>query len=300
MKTRFLFLLVIIVTLGGCTKKNAEPGTIDNPVKFFIVPSVDTKIIDETSKVLQNFLEKTTPYKFKFSVPNSFIAVVESFGTERADVASLNTFGYILAHERYGTEAHLTVVRFGQDSYRAQIVARSDSTIKEVSDLKGRKFAFVDPASTSGYLLPMKFLHDAGIKLGQTVFANKHDNVITMVYQRQVDAGATFYSPPHDGKIEDARRLVKTQLPDVEDKIKIVSLTDPIPNDPIVFRKNLPQEMKTKIVAAMLEFIKTADGKKVFHEMFGVTDFKTTTDANYDGVRAMLKALGKNASELSK
>jgi phosphonate transport system substrate-binding protein len=61
---------------------------------------------------------------------------------------------------------------------------------------------------------------DKGIQLKDSVFAMKHDSVITMMYQKQVDAGATFYSPPENGKIEDARRLVLQQYPDVEEKIK--------------------------------------------------------------------------------
>ena len=50
-----------------------------------------------------------------------------------------------------------------------------------------------------------------------------------MIYQGQVDAGATWYSPPLNGKIQDARKLVKTQYTDIESKVKIIHLTDPLP-----------------------------------------------------------------------
>jgi phosphonate transport system substrate-binding protein len=297
--------LVIFVSFAaflniGCTKKEAPLGSEENPIKFFVVPSVDAKVLEEKTKVLKTFLEANTPYKYKFSIPMSFIAVVEAFGTDRADVASLNTFGYILANERYGTQARITLVRFGDEKYRSQIIASTSSGINSIQDLAGKKFAFVDPASTSGYLLPLKYLKDASVALGETVFAYKHDNVVTMIYQGQVEAGATFYSPPQDGKLEDARRLVKTQFPDVEEKVKIITLTDPIPNDPIVFRKDLPEEMKSTIVKGLIAFIKSEEGKKAFHEMYGATDLKESSDSAYDDVRAMLKALGKSASELTK
>jgi phosphonate transport system substrate-binding protein len=69
----------------------------------------------------------------------------------------------------------------------------------------------------------------------ESIFSMKHDSVITKVYLGEVDAGATFYSPPTEGKMEDARRLVLTQYPDVESKVRILELSEPIPNDPIVF-----------------------------------------------------------------
>lgn len=295
----FVALLLTVLT-ASCTSKRDQPlGSADNPIKFYFVPSVDATLLDSGSKVVKEYLEKNTPYKYKFAIPQSYVAVVEAFGTDRADVASLNTFGYIMANERYGVEALIRVIRFGSDSYKSQIIAKSDGPIKTLSDINGKKVAYVDSASTSGYLLPAKFLMDKGIKPSSTVFAKKHDNVITMIYQGQVDAGATFYTPPENGVIQDARRLVKTQFPDVEEKIKIVELTDDIPNDPIVFRKSLSPEMKKTIQQALIAFIKTPEGKKAFHDLYGVTDFKESTDKDYDSVRSILKALGKSASELA-
>ena len=295
----FAVVLSLLLNLG-CTRKDSPLGTEDNPIKFFFVPSVDAALLESGAKVVKAYLEKETPYKYKFAIPQSYVAVVESFGTDRADVASLNTFGYILANERYGTQALLKVIRYGSDTYKSQIIARADSDIKKLEDINGKRFAYVDSSSTSGYLLPAKFLKDRNVKPGTTVFAKKHDNVVTMVYQGQVDAGATFYTPPEDGKIQDARRLVKTQFPDVESKVKIVELTTEIPNDPFVFRKDLPVEMKTQIQEALIRFVKTEEGKKAFHELYGITDLTKTTDADYDSVRKILKELGHSATELVK
>ncbi len=302
--SRLLMALLVatasLSSLVACTGPRSEVGTEENPLKLFFVPSVDANLLSDRAKVVQEYLEKKTPYKYKVSVPSSFIAVVEAFGTKRADIAALNTFGYILAHERFGTEALIKVVRFGQDTYKAQVIARADGKVQKLADIQGKRFAFVDPASTSGYLLPAKMFLDKGIKPSETVFAQKHDNVVTMVYQGQVDAGATFYSPPEEGKIQDARRLVKTQFPDVEQKIKIVELTESIPNDPIVFRKDLPAEIKTAVVNALMEFVKDEKGRETFHDLYGVTALASASDKDYDGVRMMLTKLGKTATEFMK
>lgn len=296
------FIVSFILDFGSFNVAQAadELGTTANPIKFFLVPSTDSKKLEDKGRVLKTFLEKTTPYKYKISVPASYVAVVESFGTKRADVASLATFGYILAHDRYGAEARLVVLRFGHDKYKAQIIARADGPIKKLEDITGKNFGFTDPASTSGFLMPSKLFKEKNIKPARTIFLNKHDIVVTAVYQGRVDAGATFYSPPEDGKIQDARRLVKTQFPDVEEKVKIVGYTDEIPNDPFIFRKDLPEDMKEAIVKGLEAFIKTDEGKEALYALYGVTGVKRTTDANYDTVRALLKETGKSANELLK
>ena len=98
--------------------------------------------------------------------------------------------------------------------------------------------------------------------------------------------------------MEDARRLVLTQYPDVESKVVILSLSESITNDPIVFRKDMPEEMKTKIVDTMISFVGTPAGKDAFKAIYGITDVKRATDADYDMARAMLKTSGKSAEEL--
>jgi len=295
-----IFYSLVLMFLLSCSMERAPLGTEKNPIKIYFTPSVEAKKIEDHSKTIKKYLEVNTPYKYKVASPTSYIAVIEAFGTKRADVAALNTFGYILAQEKYGVEARIIFLRYGSDTYKAQIITKNDNKINSMKDLDKKKFAFVDPSSTSGYLLPLKMFKDAGIAPSETVFASRHDNVVTMIYQGQVDAGATFYSPPEKGKIQDARRLVKTQYPDVEEKIKILQLSEPIPNDPIVFRKDVPEEMKSTIINTLEKFIKTKDGKDAFYAIYGATNFRKASDKDYDVVRKMLKTIGKSAESLVK
>lgn len=298
MRSFFQWICVIgLFAVTGCVK--SQPlGSVQNPVKLYFVPSVDVKIIETNAETFKNYLQKKTGYQFEITIPQSYIAVVEAFGTKRADVCAINTFGYILAHEKYGAEARLTVVRNGLSTYQSEFLARADGPIQKLEDLQGRKVAFVDPASASGYLLPLKTLKDRKIEPKETVFAMKHDSVVSMIYQRQVDAGAAYYSPPSRQGLEDARTLVKTQYPDVEQKIKIIELSQPIPNDPIIFRKEMPEDMKVKIVDAFISFLATSEGKVAFREIYAVDQLKRATDQDYDAVRELLTSVGKSADEL--
>ena len=294
---RLLLAGFLALGLGGCTPKRAELGSADNPIKFFFVPSVDAKLLEDTSRALTSYMEAHTPYKYKISIPPSYVAVVEAFGTNRADIAAINTFGYVLARDKYGVEARLVTVRFGESTYKAQFLARSDRGIKRLEDFAGKKIAFVDPASVSGYLLPLKYLRERGIKPKDTVFAMRHDAVVSMIYQGQVDGGATFYSPPAEGEIQDARRLVKPQYPDVYEKVKIIGLSSSIPNDPVVFRKDMPEEMKRKIIAELIAFAQTPAGQEVLRKLSSVTGLAPISDKEYDATRAAIRELSRKSAE---
>lgn len=291
MLTRILLSLLIVSTLASCVNED-KLGTVNNPVKLYFTPSVDSDTISSNSVDFLKFLEKETGLIFKTGIPTNYIAVVEAFGSKRADIAVMNSFGYIMTNSKYGAEAKLRVIRYGHDYYQGQIIAHVDSGINSIADLDGKKFAFTDPSSTSGYMFPLKIMKDAKINPSNTTFAIKHDNVVTMVYQKQVDAGATYYSAPSStGEIRDARARVKTQFPDVESKVKIITTTEKIPNDPFVFRKGLPVEITTKFIAALKKYIATDNGKTVFRNIYSVDGIIDATDADYDGLRSMIKSV---------
>lgn len=286
-----LFFLIVLMALGSCTFRKAELGTAENPVKLFFVPSVDAQVIDANAKLMKSWLEANTPYKVQVFTPQNYIAVVEAFGSGRADIAGLNTFGYLLANKKYGAEVRMVVVRHGKTTYQSAVLAKK-GRFKSIKDLEGKKFAYVDPASLSGYILPAKFLKDEGVKLGETVFAMTHDNVVSMVYQGRVDAGATFYSPPDPkGGIRDARLWVKAQYPDVESKVEILKLTNDIPNDPIVFRKEVPEEMKKTLTAAFMTLAQNEDGRKALDSVYGATDLRAATEADFAEVKEMVNKI---------
>lgn len=299
LKAVALYLITVLsFILTACTS-NTEVGTKKNPIKLFLIPGQDAQILEDNGKKVTEFLEKKTNLHFDIKVPTSYIAVVEAFGSKKADVAIMNTFGYILAHEKYGVEAKLMGIHFGQKYYQGQIITRKGH-LKSLEDINGKKFAYVDPASTSGFLMPTDLMRKKNIKPKEFVFAGKHDTVIAMLYQKQVDAGATFYTPSKNGVPQDARKLVLTQFPDVFEKIEILKLTDPIPNDPIVFRSELDQEIKEKIKLALIEYLKTDDGKDTFMKLYNMNGVISVDDTHYDQIRNTLKELGKTAQEFIK
>ena len=298
LKRPLLGLLLVAVSVSSFAEDKL--GTRDNPVKIFFTPSVDANTIATNSTSFLKFMEKETGYYFKSGIPSNYVAVVEAFGSNRADVAVMNSFGYLMANAKFGAEAKLKALRHGKDYYAGAIYVSEKSGIKSIKDLAGKKFAFTDSSSTSGYLYPLKIFKDEKVKLGNTMFAIKHDNVITMIYQGQVDGGAAFYSDGFDGKIKDARERVMTQFPDVEKKVKVLKITDKIPNDPFVFRKGMDPAAVDKIIVALKKYLATEEGKTVFKNIYAIDGVVPATNKDYDSLRAVIKAVGVDVGTLVK
>jgi len=300
--------LILSVALFSC--KDARVGTADRPFTMYFVPSMDAEKIASGADTLTKYLEKQISQKLhgkdsgfviKSAVPASYVAVVEAFGAKRADFAAVNAFSYVLAKDikKYGVEAVVAVVRGdGEKMYKAQILAHADSGINSIENLNGKKFAFVDASSMAGFILPKKLFKDKNINLGQTVFGQKHDNVVTMIYQKQVDAGATYYSPPKGNEIRDARARVKAQYPDIEDKVQIVGFTEETPNEPWILRTgifedtNENEKLRNALVDALLAFAATDEGKKTLDSLYNISGLVKTSDAEYEPMRKMVVEAG--------
>ena len=296
----------------------APVGAQERPFTMYFVPSVEADTIATNAEELREFVEEyvgealygdPSAFHVETAIPTSYVAVVEAFGTGRADFAALNTFSYILAKDvkGYDVRALVSIVRGeGERSYKGQVIVRADSGIETLADLDGKKFAFTDPASTAGYLLPSKLLRDNGIEPAETTFAMKHDNVVSQVYQGQVDAGATYYSPPHteerDGEtvevIRDARARVLTQYPDVAEKVRILGFTEETPNEPWVMRGDVyddptrQSELEVAVRDALLAFAVTPGGLEALDALYDVTGLVAVDDTVYEDIRRIVREQG--------
>ncbi len=283
------------------SKKDADrqTGSIENPIKFYFTPSVSEQVIKESANDISKFLQKETGYHFKIVIPKNYDQMINDFGNKNADVAIMNSFSYLVANRKYGAKAKLRTLRYGKSTYQGQIIANINSRIKSIDDLENKRFAFTDSSSTSGFLFPNQMIEKNNVSLKSSQFYSHHDEVVRMVYLGKVDAGATFYSEPSiDGKIRDARSRVKNEFPDVESKVKIIALTEPIPNDPVVFNKNLEDEIVNKLLFAIMKYAITDQGKMILGDLYGTEGFVRCSDMDYLNMKEVINTNGLNLSTL--
>ena len=284
-----LFLVILFQVVGMLRPVSAEMlGTSRNPIRMMFVPSGDAQVIVKGGQEVAELLQKETGLHFKTSVATSYAAVIEAMGAGKVDIGWLATFSYVLAKDKYDVELLLVVQRFGSPFYRGQIMVRADSGINSLDNLQGKRFAFVDPASTSGHLYPKTLLLSKGFDpktfFSKTIFAGSHNAVVLSIYKGEVDGGAAY-----DG----SRAAVAKSYPDIFEKIKVLAYTKEIPNDTVSVRKELPEGLKVKLRNGLKKISDSPKGSKVLKQLYGISGLMDL-DGLFDPVREAGRLLDLN------
>ena len=171
-------------------------GSAEHPIKVLFVPSVDSNVIVTGGEVMANALNEATGLNFEVSVPTSYAATIEEMCASPTDtMAFIPAFGYVLANDLCGVDVAFKAVRRGWGVYWTMFVVGRDSDIQSLEDLEGKKWAYPDAGSTSGYLVPLVQLKEAGITAGETLEAGGHPEAVRAVYNGEADFATAFYSP---------------------------------------------------------------------------------------------------------
>ncbi|MES2990620.1 MAG: phosphonate ABC transporter substrate-binding protein [Pseudomonadota bacterium] len=248
-----------------------------------LIPSEDSRAMIANSQVMMDQLSKALGMPVKPFVAADYNGVIEALRSKRLDVAYLGPFSYVLGATVAPIEAFAVAEtkKAGRTFYHSLIVAHKDSGIRTVADLKGKNFAFVDPSSTSGHLFPKAGLMKLGFNtekdFGRVIFSGSHDSNAVAVQNRKIDAVAIA------DRILDA--AIAKGLAKREDLV-VVWKSDPIPESPTVWRKDLDPALKKRIQAAFLE-VKNIP----WSDQGELNGFHPTNDAAYDIIRETAKSL---------
>jgi phosphonate transport system substrate-binding protein len=291
-------------------------GASDNPIVITFVPSGDTGKITKAGTAIADCLSQMTGLTFKMEVGTTFAASIEAMGAEKAQVSFMNTFSVLLAEQKYGVIPALVAIRkypttapdidpdkplAGQlePFYRGEFIANNASGIKSFADLKGKTFCFVDPNSTSGYIVPRIILKANGIDpdtdFKATQNAGSHNNVAIAVYKSDCDAGSTFVNI-----LTDAAANLAAQYPDITQKVSVFAVTDRIPNDGMQFIKTLDPKLQAVIVEGMLAMAQDPGGKAVLKSLYNYDSFQQVKPDFYNNFAAVLKKAGVDPATLVK
>jgi phosphonate transport system substrate-binding protein len=195
-------------------------------------------------------LEKEVGIKVEQVNPSDYAGVIEAQLNGKVDLAMYGPFRYYLAKTAGAKIEPLAVqvVAIGaKPSYKSYLVAPANSSIANITDLKGKKVCFVDPGSTSGYLYPLEGIKGAGLtdKDYTAVFAGGHDRSVIAAKGGSCDAGFV-YDDMFDKLLID-RGLLKSG------EMKVVWRSKDIPNSPIAVRSDLPDTLVSKLKESILK-----------------------------------------------
>ena len=291
-----------------------ELGSPDQPIVLTFVPSGDSGKITKAGTEIADCLSGMTGLTFEIEVGTTFAASIEALGAEKAHVGFLNTFSVLLAQAKYDIQPALAVLRKYNTNevdpdkaeagnllpfYKGQFIARAADNITTFEDLKGKTFCFVDPNSTSGYIIPNIILKANGID-PEVDFkainnAGSHPNVAVAVYKGDCDAGVTFIDV-----LTDSAANLKEKYPDISEKVKAFAVTERIPNDGVQYIKSLDTDIQDAITASMLAMVADPGGNAVLRGLYSINGFAKIDPTFYNEFAEVLKSAGVDPVELVK
>lgn len=282
-------VIAAAAAMAVCTAP-VRAQTCEDPkvLRFSIIPTQETVRELTLYKPVVDLLAKNTGKKIEFYMPTSYASVVEALMGKWVDVAVLGPESYVIAHNKDKTiEVFATYykkkmgVQEAGPGYKSLLISKKGSKFTTVESAKSSVMLLVDPASTSGALIPEAVFAKKVIKeplkdyFSRVAFSGGHDLSTFAIIDGKADvafvASHRFMNAISTGKakVEDFNYLWSSPL---------------IPQDPFVYRGTLCPDLKKKISETFLTLDTKPEGKK-FLDNVDSEKFVTMTDADYDIIR---------------
>ncbi|MFZ3587805.1 phosphate/phosphite/phosphonate ABC transporter substrate-binding protein [Bacillus sp. DJP31] len=296
-----LFMISTLLVLAACggnekvenTKEQTGTETAElEKLVVGVIPSLNEGNMQAAMDKLTKHFETELDIPVEITVYPDYQAVVQAMNYDDVNMAYFGPSTYVDANEQSGARAIMTQLIDGEPFYYSYIITHKDSTLTSIEDLVGKSkevtFAFGDPNSTSGSLIPSIELMKQGVFKNQNehefknlLYTGGHDATAIAIENKQVDAGAIdsaiFNSLKANGKIGD--------------NFKVIWESEKLFQYPWAVSKAVDDELVTKIQDA---FLKIED--KEILDAFAATGFTKASDSDYESIRKAKK----EAAEKSK
>lgn len=285
-------LLVAVVATACSNKSNSSRGGYTpKSLTIQFVPSQAATKLQARAKPLEKMLSKRLGIPVHVSMSTDYNTVVEAMKSKKVDVGFLPPDGYVLAHKQGAADLLLQAERYGVKqpggkatnqlvkSYRAEILVKKGSKIKNWKDLKGKSISVQNPTSTAGYVFPVAELKQKGLDVTKDcklVTVTGHDQAVLNVLNGDTDAAFVF---------EDARNIVKKDNPKIMSQVVPIYFTKPIPNDTISVIPSMSKSFRKKLAKAFIAVGKSKEGKKVIESVYSHEGYAYAKDSDFNVIR---------------
>jgi len=279
-----VFLLAVFLSLS-CW---AQP--VPQSITIGILPGGDPEVAKKGSLEIAKALQVELQIPVNVYLSKNYSGLIEAMKTKKVDFAFFTAMTYVFAEKEAGAKVLLKKV-WADPFYYSMILTKKTSGIKTVEGLKNKRFGFVDEKSTSGYLYPQVLLKKKKVVLKETKFSGSHSQSVAWLDQSEVDAIAVF-SDDLVGKGNAYTKYSKT--PDPQKAVRILWVSDPIPNDPFCVRQDFYDQhpkLTHNLMFALIDVVDKLKGSKDVKETVGAQGFIPATQRQYDPVREMVKEL---------
>jgi len=298
---RFLILILVIVlclVAAGCAnkpvntteislsdlqavdKETQSNGSNTLRVAFSSITSPKETIVYYSD--LLKYIEEHSGLKVKVIQRKTYKEVNDLIEANEVDLAFICTYAYILGTKEFGLQPFLVPQINGKVTYRGYIIVPGNSAAGSFDELKGKRFAYTDPLSNTGYLYPNYLIKQRGQNpekfFSRTIFTYSHDNSIKAVFDKIVD-GAAVDALVYDYLVE--------QKPEFKDGIRIINTSQEFGIPPIVVSSGVNSETKEMIKNLLLNMHADSEGNSILQHL-KIERFREQDDGNYDSLREIV------------
>jgi len=278
----FLFVLLSLITTGTAQTVRAE-----TELNFGVISTDASAALKQVWQPFVDDLNKETGLKVTAFYASDYAGIIEAMRFNKVQFAWMGNKAALEAVDRAGGEVFSQIVfSDGSLGYYSYLITHKDSPVSSLDEFlkNGKKYTFGngDPNSTSGNLVPGFYVFSKNNIDPKTHFkvmtTASHGANLAAVLNRQVDV-ATNNS-------EEMEKL-KANFPDKAAQIRILWTSPLIPSDPLVWRKDLPEDIKKKIKAFVLNYGNTERGRVVMKGIYDYGGFRDSSDAQLLPIRQL-------------
>ncbi len=265
-------------------------------VTIGFIPGENPQILKENGEIIAKLLEAKIGVPVKIYISSDYSDLIDAMKAKKVDFAFYSAMTFVFAEKLAGAKVLLKKVWDGP-YYYSTILARGDSKITKLSQLKGKKFAFVDLKSTSGYLYPEVYFKKNNIDpktfFKEIIFSGNHPESIRLLSEGEVDAVAVFSNDPKN-KDTAWDRFPPKRNGKIGPRPRTIWVSAPIPNDPFCVRQDFYDanpKISTDLMFALRDLDDDPNEGAQFKKLLNVTGLMLATSQQYDPVRELVKEL---------
>ncbi|WP_282920753.1 phosphate/phosphite/phosphonate ABC transporter substrate-binding protein [Ignavigranum ruoffiae] len=265
--------LVLIAFVFVATGLNFKAEAEEKALEVQFVPTNNDGSMQAKAEPFAKYLSEKLGREVNVTLATDYSTIVQAMASGQVDIGIMPPAAYTQAREMGAAEALLTSVLGAFDdetgeplegettgSFRAEILVKADSDLKDVKDLVGKNIATLNPSSASGYIYPIAELKNQGIDLvseANLTVVNDIPSMITAILNGQQDAGFSF---------QGTRYVFSKAFPDnkLPEDLRVLYLSEgEIPNDAIAVQPKMDADLKEKVKQTFLEMNQSDEGKDI-------------------------------------
>ncbi|MFH1951110.1 MAG: phosphate/phosphite/phosphonate ABC transporter substrate-binding protein [Pseudomonadota bacterium] len=301
-KRLFLILAAVVLALTqGCSgdqeitlvdfsktvavERQETPSPDHNHLRVAVAAMISPKETFVYYRQLLDYIGRNLDQEIQLIQRKTYGEINELLAKGKIDLAFICSGPYVTGKGRDGFELLATPQVQGSHFYRAYLIVNKDGPLHKLEDLRGRVFAFTDPDSNTGKLVPTYWLAQKGERpasfFGKTIYTYSHDNSILAVSRGLVDGASV------DGLIWE---YYNYKNPTLTSRTRIIKKSQPYGIPPLVASAYLPSKQRERIQDLLFSMHLDPKGQKILEELM-ISRFETPREEWYEPIRQMKKTL---------